>query len=173
MESARLSFLPFKYGDEEEMMDLNSNPEVVRYTGDSAFSNKQEATTVIEYLLEQYERFGYGRMAVYLKENNEFIGFCGLKYHPETGETDLGYRLKRTYWSKGLATEAAMFFLNWGFNKLNLKVIVGRVAKDNLASIRVLQKIGMKKLREEDCGHHPGIIFSINKSDFIQLNNFL
>ena len=77
-----------------------------------------------------------------------------FKYRPELDEIDLGYRLKRSAWGKGFATEAAKHTLSYAFNNLNLNVITGRAHIDNIASIKVLEKIGMQYISEgivDDC----------------------
>ena len=92
-------------------------------------------------------RYGFGRWATVYKANNEVIGFAGLKYLPEFNEVDLGYRFLPEYWGMGLATEASIACLAWGFDTLKLTRIVGYTLPENLASIRVLEKMGM--LRQE------------------------
>ena len=77
------------------------------------------------------------------------MGWCGLKYLSETNEVDLGYRFMKKFWDKGYATEAALACIEYGFNRLNLQRIVGRALPGNLASIKVLEKCGMKYLYEE------------------------
>jgi RimJ/RimL family protein N-acetyltransferase len=79
----------------------------------------------------------------------EFIGWCGLKYLPETNEVDLGYRFMKKFWGNGYATEAALACIEYGFTRLNLRLVVGRALPANLASIKVLEKCGMKYLHEE------------------------
>ena len=71
------------------------------------------------------------------------IGWCGLKYHPESQLVDLGYRLYRTQWGKGYATEAARLSIQYGFETLRLKRIVAHVHRDNVASHQVALKCGM------------------------------
>ena len=102
-------------------------------------------TTII---LPQYKK-NLGRWAINAKNNDEFIGWCGLKYMSDLDEIDLGYRLKRSAWGKGFATEAAMNTLEHAFKKLQLKLITGRAHIENIASLKVLEKIGMQFSREE------------------------
>ena len=72
------------------------------------------------------------------------MGFCGLRRHETSGEVDLGFRLFQKYWSKGFATEAAGASLFAGFERFGLDKIVGRAMRENLPSITVLQKLGMR-----------------------------
>ena len=80
----------------------------------------------------------------------EFIGFIGLAYQDYQTEftpaIDIGWRLKRSAWGKGYATEGAKRCLEFGFNTLDLNQIIATCAMDNLKSENVMQKIGMKQL---------------------------
>lgn len=89
---------------------------------------------------------GLGRLAVILKSNNELIGDCGLIRSLVNGveENDLGYIFDKSYWRKGLATEAASACLHYGLNTLGLKRIVANMEKKHLASKAVAEKIGFR-----------------------------
>ncbi len=93
--------------------------------------------------LKDFEKYGYGRFAVIHKADQKLIGFSGLKYLPELDETDVGYRFLPEYWGKGFATESARASIQFGFDTLKLKRIIGVAMKDNLASINVLLKCGL------------------------------
>lgn len=148
--------------DAPELYLLNSDPEVLRYTGDKPYASVEEARAFIRGY-DQYTLYQRGRLGMFLKETGAFAGWCGLKYHPENEETELGFRLKRAYWNKGYATEAARASLDYGFNELKLPTIMGRVIKDNTASIRVLEKIGMRYWKDFDFEGVPGIYMRIDK----------
>ena len=92
---------------------------------------------------------------MHLIQDDEFIGWCGLKYRPELKETDLGYRLKKTAWGLGYAKEAASASLQFGFQNLQLHIITGRAHIDNTASLAILQKIGMQYIRDEIVDNCP------------------
>jgi RimJ/RimL family protein N-acetyltransferase len=89
-----------------------------------------------------------------MKESHTFSGWCGLKYRPELEEVDLGYRFMQKYWGMGFATETARATLDHGLQTLKLPLITGRAHVENLASQKVLLKIGMQFIGEEmedDC----------------------
>ena len=143
IETERLRLRTHRADDAEEWFLLNSDPEVIKYTGNSPFESVEEARKSLQnYLSEQNP--GFGRLAVELKETSEYIGWCGLKQHD--GFVDLGYRLHQKHWGKGYASEAAEACLNHGFNSLNLRQIIGRSLPENVASIRILEKLGMTYL---------------------------
>ena len=158
LETPRLLLREFQEEDAPFFYELNEDPEVVRYTGDPPFDSVESARFFLRSY-DQYEKYGYGRWAVLLKPNNEWIGWCGLKHQPELGETDIGFRFFRRYWGQGYATESARACLDYGFNTLGLKRVVGRAMKDNKASIRVLEKIGLEFWKEFDFEAHPGLLY--------------
>ncbi len=139
---------------------LNKDPEVVQYTGDPPFESVEEARQFLSNYTA-YQDYGMGRWYIFLKENDEFIGWCGLKYHPDTEAVDLGYRLVKKHWNKGYATEASLACIDYGFNTLNLKEIIAQADKRNIASIRVMEKIGMQLIKEIDFDEELGVLYMI------------
>jgi RimJ/RimL family protein N-acetyltransferase len=154
--------------DAEAFYKMNLDPEVVKYTGDQSFKSVEEARQFIQNY-DAYEKTGLGRWAVLDKENDKFIGFCGFKMNEE-GLIDLGFRFIRSEWNKGYATEAARACLTYGFEKLRFQKIIGRVAQENEASIRVLSKIGMKYWKKGICeGIDNALYFRLTKEEFRNL----
>ena len=153
-ETPRLILKQFTEEDSLLILQLNSDPEIVKYVHEPILTNEKQAKKIlIDIILPQYKN-NLGRWAMHTKTNNEFIGWCGLKYRPELDEIDLGYRLKKNAWGNGYATEAAKYTLDHGLNKLNLQLITGRAHIENIASIIVLEKIGMRFTSEgivDDC----------------------
>ena len=145
----------------EDAMDfyrLNLDEEVLKFTGDQPFANLQAS---IDFLTayDQFEKYGVGRLAVIEKSSSEFIGWCGLKYSIDLKEYDIGFRFFRDHWNKGYATETSKKCLEFGFGELGLKRIVGRAMKENIASIKVLEKIGMTFKENFDFDGHEGLIY--------------
>jgi RimJ/RimL family protein N-acetyltransferase len=140
--------------DARLIYELNLDPEVIRYTLDPIKDLDHAKQVLEQVILPQYALYNHGRWAVHVKSLIDpiaygFIGWCGLKNRPELNEIDLGYRFARSSWGKGYATEAAAACIKYGFEKLNLVRIVGRALPGNLASMRVLEKCGMKYVSEE------------------------
>lgn len=167
LETDRLLLRRFELQDYKDVYTFGSNEEVNRYTGDVPISSYENAKKLIyDVWLNDYENYGYGRLAVIHKADNKLIGFAGLKFLPELNETDLGYRLLPRYWGKGLATEASQKIVDYGKNDLRLKRIIGIAMAENPASSRVLEKVGFKWYKVDgydgDEGEHNWyeIIFS-------------
>ena len=151
LETERLLLREKTVDDAENAYLLNLDPEVIKYTGDGPFASVEEAQTFLENYAS-YRTYGFGRWAVILKETNEYLGWCGLKYTPELDEFDIGYRFMQKYWGLGYATESAKACIRYGFEELNIRTIVGRAMTENVNSIKVLKKLGMTYLetRVED-----------------------
>ena len=116
---------------------------MTQYTGYGAFRNLKAAEDIVKFVIAQYEKNGYGRWLVSDKITREPLGWCGLKLHDDTQETDLGYRFMQKYWGKGYATEASLACIDYGFKILNLNRIIGNAIKENVASIKVFKKLSM------------------------------
>jgi [ribosomal protein S5]-alanine N-acetyltransferase len=144
LETVRLRLQEFVEDDAEAFFALNSDPEVMQYTGTVCLTSIEQARAELcERPLADYRKYGFGRLAVVLKENGTFIGFAGLKYLDDLGEVDLGYRLMAAYWGRGFATEASRALVAHGFEVLGLKRIIGLVEPEHVRSVRVLGKSGM------------------------------
>lgn len=153
-ETPRLILSQFTVSDAPLILSLNSDPEIVKYVHEPTLKTIEEAETILnDIILPQYKN-NLGRWAIHIKDGMEFIGWCGLKYRPELDEIDLGYRLMQKAWGKGFATEAAKHSLDYGFMSLLLTEITGRAHIENIASYKVLEKIGMEFIGEgivDDC----------------------
>lgn len=162
IETDRLLLREFILDDAEKFYQLNLNPNVIKYTGNAAFKSIEEAKLFLENY-NDYKTNGYGRWAVINKESNEFIGWCGLKYGEIENQTDIGFRFFEEEWNKGYATESAAACLKYGFEVLKLNRIIGRAMKENTASIKVLEKIGL--VYETDCvfENKEAVIYKIEK----------
>lgn len=160
VETDRLLLKEFEIGDAESFYELNLNPNVIKYTGNSAFKDIDEAKSFLKNYSD-YQRNGFGRWAVVDKSTKIFFGWCGLKYDEKLDETDIGFRFFEHFWNQGFATESAKTCIDYGFEKLNLKIIVGRAMRENTASIKVLKKIGLQYEKDFDFDGQEGVIYTI------------
>jgi len=145
LETDRLQLREFVEEDAEWFFRLNSDPAVLRFVPDKQLSSVEQARQIlIDHPIADYRKYGFGRGACILKSTGEPIGFAGSKYLEELGEVDVAYRLLPAHWSKGLATEAARASVRFGFTELGLKRIIALVMPENIASVRVLEKTGLR-----------------------------
>ena len=144
IETDRLIIRKFTLADAEASFKMANDPEVMKYIIGEKYKDVDEVRAMIrKNVFGDYEKYGFGRMAMTLKSTGEFIGFTGLKYNDDFKEVDLGYRIIREHWGRGYTTEASRPFLDIGFQELGLKRIVALAFEENKASINVMKKLGM------------------------------
>lgn len=143
LETDRLIFRKFVREDADMIFELNSDDEVMKYTANRPFESLQAAQDFL-HSYDHYEKYDYGRWAINLKLNGEFIGWCGLRYNPEKDETDVGFRFFAHYWGNGYATESARAVISHGFEKYGLKKIIAVIREDNIQTHKIVRKLGMK-----------------------------
>ncbi len=160
LETTRLYLREFIQSDGFHFYHLNKDLDVVKYTGNKPFESLSDANSFIKNY-DDYHRNGYGRWAVCLKDSNEFLGWCGLKYERNKQEVDLGFRFYKKYWNKGYATESAKACVKYGFSKLKIKEIVGRAYIENIASIKVLEKCNLSFKKEFMYDNQPAVLYRI------------
>jgi RimJ/RimL family protein N-acetyltransferase len=171
LETTRTYLRKLSANDAADFYALNQNPEVLKFTGDKPFESIESARVFLEDYVVSHTN-GLGRLAVINKQNEKFIGWCGLKYTSEKDEYDIGFRFFKEYWNQGFATETALKCLEYGFKELKLKEIVGRAMVDNTASIRVLEKIGMKFKERFESNLHDGVVYHLSNIDFNEMLKF-
>ncbi|NLR91482.1 MULTISPECIES: GNAT family N-acetyltransferase [Flammeovirga] len=157
--------------DLEGIFLLDSDPEVHEFLGKRPIKTIEEAQKVVDYITGQYKTNGIGRWAVIDKATNDFVGWTGLKYEEELRTEfnyyDIGYRLRKKYWGKGIATTTALASLKYGFEKLNLEEICGAAEIDHIASNTVLKKIGLKLSGTFMYDNEPHNWYKITKEEWI------
>ena len=169
-ETERLILRELSIADSQDFYLLNSDVQVLKYTGDLPFSSVEEAVHFLKHYSDSRKN-GFGRWAVVSKESKDFLGWCGLKLNEEH-LIDLGFRFFRKEWGKGYATESSFACLEYGFHTLKLDYIMGRSSRDNMASIKVLEKLGMKPIKTGDFeGVNNAVYYAIDKRSFNKPTN--
>lgn len=183
LETERLILRQFTQADADNLLELNSDPDVVRFTPD--------ANQPIDYIIIQnellpkyiayYEKYaGYGVWAAIEKSSQEFIGwfyFRPVVYASyfnsalaNASDIELGYRLRKNAWGKGYATEGAKALVLKGFSQLGTQRVIAVALDVNLASRRVMEKVGLKfekKVFYEENGQELVIcVYALNKDEF-------
>ena len=139
LQTKRLIIEHFKESDISDWAKIESDANVRRFVDGKALSF-DEARKYVEMNIRQYQKIGYGRYAVRLKEKAKLIGMCG--FLKENYGIDFGYRYSKISWGKGFGFEAAKVVLNYGLSELGLEKVVGLTAEENSGSIRILEKLG-------------------------------
>ncbi len=161
LETDRLLLRNFTEDDLDNLVRLDSDPEVMRYInhGDPRDSETTRRDTLPRFLEahEKFEHFGY--FATIEKSTNEFIGWLHFRPAPENKilfrpgvddptEIELGYRLMRSVWGKGYATEGSRALIRKGFTELGVTCVIAAALVENRASTRVMEKVGLKLVEQ-------------------------
>ena len=145
LQTARLVLRRLSADDAEFILELLNQPSFLQYIGDKGVRNNDDAINYIQTgPVASYERFGFGLYLVELKDTAVPIGICGLLKRDTLPDVDVGFAFLPDYWSRGYAFEAAAAVMNYGKEVLGLRRIVAITSLDNEASIRLLEKIGLK-----------------------------
>ncbi len=117
--------------------------------------------------IESYKKYGYDFWAAYEKNADTFLGTIGLLNEEIDGKQEpcLAFMIGRKYWNKGYATEGAMACINYAFKSLKLEKLMATVEIENLQSISVLKKIGMKYIGETNISNKKVYIYLIKKTE--------
>lgn len=146
LETERLILTPIQLEDMPLLVELDSNPEVMRFITNGKPQTEEHYRKRIPELIAYMDKNpGLGLWIARLKSTNEFIGWYILKHLPNNGEVEVGFRIKEQFWNKGYSTEAGKALLKHGFETLGLEKIAAIVRPDNFASQAVIKKIGLKE----------------------------
>lgn len=156
LETARLRLRQWQPSDFPVFAQLNADAQVMRYFPKCLSTAESQQLAMRFHDLIQEKQWGF--WAVELKENQQFIGFVGLHAQPEQFSfspcVEIGWRLAQQYWQQGYATEAAQACLAFAFEVLKLEAVVAFTAHSNLASVKVMQRLGMTYLQDFN---HPAL----------------
>jgi RimJ/RimL family protein N-acetyltransferase len=142
LETERLLLRPFTEDDEDDLCALYADPEVMRFLG--GVRTREQTRLRLAAMVAHWREHGFGIWALVAKAGGEFVGRCGLGHlHEEVGDVELAYTLGRAWWGSGLATEAAGRALGYGFEVLRLPRVAAYARPENVASRRVMEKLGM------------------------------
>ena len=138
-ETKRLIINKFYTNDISAWALIECDPKVRKFVNNKVLTYGEAKSYVLENI-ESYKTYGYGRYAVRYKSNRKLIGMCGF-LKDELG-IDFGYRYSRDTWGQGIGIEAAQAVIKYGLTKLALRSIVAAVLPENIASEKILIKLG-------------------------------
>ncbi|MEM7593075.1 MAG: GNAT family N-acetyltransferase [Cyanobacteria bacterium P01_A01_bin.83] len=135
---------PIQKSDLDALAEIWGDPEVTRFLPSRGVPISIEGTekALVSFLKHWKER-SYGIWTIIKNTSLEMVGYCGLRYLNELDEVEVLYGLGKTYWGKGIATQATKASIFYGFDIVNLDRVIGMVLPDNHASKRVLEKAGL------------------------------
>lgn len=149
IETQRLILRDFRQTDVGELAPILAIPLVMEFSPTGTLSVSQTEEKINSFINSE-RAIGCSKWAVIERGNSELIGYCGISKEQidNVARWEIGYRLAPQFWGLGLATEAASAAIQYGFEQLGLPYIMGVAERKNRASVRVLQKLGMKYQKE-------------------------
>lgn len=142
IETKRLGFRIFQQSDIDYLAELNSDAEVRKFFPDGVQTREQTEARMRDYSA-YYQDKGLPCFVMFEHNTGEFVGRCGFGLI-ETGEVEVGYLLHKRFWGQGLASEALAALLEWAKHHIDVNYIIAFAPVEHLASLRVMQKCGMK-----------------------------
>lgn len=153
IETERLILRRWKDSDRPAFAAICADPEVMQWLG--GVMDRQQADARIDRVEATFDRVGYGRFLIERKADQAFLGWCGVmpcheSVIPIAGQPEIGWRLVRSAWGEGLATEAARAALDDAFGRVGLREVLAYTTKANLRSQAVMQRLGLSREPNRD-----------------------
>jgi ribosomal-protein-alanine N-acetyltransferase len=155
LETPRLLLRRWKDSDRDTFAEMNADPRVMEFF--PKVLTRAESDQFVDRMEEHFDNHGFGLYAAELKAGATFIGFIGLYVATFQAHftpcVEIGWRLGVPFWNRGLATEGSREVIRYGFEDLRLDAIVSFTVPENLASRRVMEKLGMTRNPADDFDH--------------------
>jgi RimJ/RimL family protein N-acetyltransferase len=183
LKTERLVLRRFTRADAQDLFELDGDPEVMHFvTGGRTTTREEIENDVLPAFLRYYEQgVRYGFWAAVEKSTGEFLGWFHFRSREggDPDEAELGYRLKRSAWGKGYATEGSRALIQKGFTELGVRRVVAETMVVNAASRRVMEKAGLQYVRTFhqpwpypiEGSEHGDAEYALRKADWERLAN--
>ncbi|MBN9231863.1 MAG: GNAT family N-acetyltransferase [Legionella sp.] len=177
LETQRLILRSFQMADLEAMATIDADPKVCEFL--PALGTRENTTAGVQRIISHEQQKGFSLYAVELKTTHEMIGWIGLitpSFEAHfTPAIEIGWRLASQYWNQGYATEGARAVLDYAFTTLELEDVVSFTVEKNLASRRIMEKIGLHHDPKDNFNHPklPGhklerhVLYRLNRSEYL------
>lgn len=145
LETERLTLRRIALADAPLLLGVMNDPAFIEHVADRGLRTTDDGERYIaEKMLPSFEQHGFGMYVVDLKEFGTPIGTCGLFKREEMEDVDIGYAFLREYWGQGFAYEAAAAVMAYGRDVLGLPKIIAMTGPENISSIKLLEKLGLR-----------------------------
>jgi RimJ/RimL family protein N-acetyltransferase len=156
----------FREGDVEDLYAILLNPEVLRYFPSTDSPSLERVKKLVQSQQAHWDEHGYGWWALADHGSDALIGWCGLNVLPDTDEVELKYLLAEETWGRGIATEASLISLTKWISDTEIEEVIGLVHPENIASRRVLEKVGMTFIERAKYFGIDVLRYVIGRADF-------
>lgn len=164
LETERLILRLMNERDVDEIFAMRSDSEIMRFIREP--QSRAESVNWVKLVSSRWENEKIGFYALIEKSSKEFAGWCGIWRLQETDEIEVGYAIGKKFWGRGLATEAAFVLLQYAFEELKPEKIVAVARPENVASLRVMEKLGMKYDYTGNFYGRELVHYSVTKDEF-------
>jgi RimJ/RimL family protein N-acetyltransferase len=166
LETERLLLRWFREDDFDDLCEISSDPEVMRFLGDGKPVQPIEAWKHMAGWIGHWYFRGYGVWAVEEKATGKVVGRIGLMNPKGWPGFELGWTLGRASWGKGYATEGAQRVMEYAFTEMNRDHVISLIAPANVASIKVAERLGEKVEGETEVMGHHVLIYGIGRDEW-------
>jgi RimJ/RimL family protein N-acetyltransferase len=163
IDTERMYLRPMTMHDVDDLFALHSEPEV------REFIPALDRDEVIERLRrddQDWSQYGHGLFALLASDGGRFLGRIGLKYWAQFDEAEVGWAVRRNDWGHGYATEAARACAAWGFSEFDYPYLTAMIRPQNARSIRVAERLGMTRRREDLLFEIPVVVHPVDRAAF-------
>ncbi len=166
LETKRLVLDPWQGTDWTEFRPIATDPEVMRYITDGVPWNEDMIRSFVDRQVKLYDERAFCRWKLVEKASGNVIGFCGVGTWRDNPDLEIGWWLARRSWGRGLATEAAKAALHDIFERVKLERVISIARPANIASTRIMEKLGLEFVREfESEGVHL-VQYAIDRAQY-------
>lgn len=152
LETTRLLLCLWESSDWPAFKPIATNPHVMKYISGGEPWPDEKIMEFVDRQIRHYRERGFCLWKLLLTENHRLVGFCGLQPLDDLPGIEIGWWLASDQWGQGLSTEAARCVLEDAFSRIGLSRIVAVALRENRASIRIMEKLGMRF--EAEVNHH-------------------
>lgn len=172
IETERLVLRMFEAADLDAAFVIFNDDDVQKYLSPANRRTRQQLKVTLEKLALRWQERGFGIWCVCEKSNNKMIGYSGFQYLDDTPQVELLFGFLKDFWGGGFATEAANGCLRFGFEEAQFAKICAATHPENLASRRVLEKIGMAFDKKSEHYQTNSITFTVSRDEYAPSKNF-
>ncbi len=166
LETERLILRMFRESDFKQYSKICADPEVMRFLRSAGKPPTAfEVWRQMAFFIGHWQFRGYGMWAVEEKASGDLVGRIGFLYPAGWPDFELGWTLRRESWGRGYATEGARRALDYAFAELKREHVISLINKDNLASIRVAERIGERLEGKTDLMGQEVLVYGVERSD--------